>query len=98
MTDEKVNDYRIKSVEETLCRLSKTLFGNGEKGMVEIVKVLADRMEQRKETHDKDVSRIEQACEKLGGKFERLLWWMLAQVVTMLIALVMIGFEVLIKK
>lgn len=105
MTNDQVTEYRLKTFEETLARLSRMIFGNGEKGIVEIVKVLAERMEQRKETHDKDITRIERACdtlgvslEKLSGKFERMLWWMLTQSVILLIGIMVIVFELMVKR
>lgn len=98
MDETKIIEFRMKSVEESLARLSKAWFGNGEKGMAEIIIKLAERVEQRKETHDKDVTRIERSCEKLAGKFERLLWWMVTQFVAILITAGFMAVEVLVKK
>lgn len=103
-TDENTK-YRLKNNDERISKLSKIIFGNGEKGLIEIVKVLAERMEARKETHDKDITRIEKACdalagslEKLSGKFERMLWWMLTQSVILLIGILIVAFELLVKR
>lgn len=97
--------YQLKNNDERISKLSKILFGNGEKGLIEIVKVLAERMESRKETHDKDVMRIEKTfdvlsnhLEKLSGKFERMLWWMLTQSVILLIGIVVVVFELMVKR
>ena len=82
MTDENVIDYRLKTLEERTAKLSKVLFGNGDKGVIEGLSLLCERMEQRKEQHDRDIDKVE-------ALLNRLLWWIVSLTGTTLVAVLM---------
>jgi hypothetical protein len=44
---------------EVASGMRKTLYGNGNPGLVTVVTQLIERTESRKETHDKDMSRVD---------------------------------------
>ena len=49
----------FKQVNITQARMSKDLWGNGRKGLLECFTLLTERTENDRETHDKDIKRID---------------------------------------
>ena len=78
--DDKIQNYRIDKIESEVAKISKALAGNGSTGVIESIGILNERMESRKDIHDKDVKRIETLLN-------RMLWWIVSMTATTLLAL-----------
>lgn len=65
----------FKQVNATQERMSKDLWGNGRKGLIENFALLSERTEDRKVTHDKDIHDLKESQCKDIKRIDNVLWF-----------------------